>query len=74
MKYLKYKLYEYDSDGNPVYYAELAGTSSETKPTTALVSGSKFTEVNTGKTFVFDGISETPAWNEVVVATAEVTP
>ena len=73
MKYLKMRLYEYDADGHPIYYAELAGKSTETKPTTGLVSGSKFIEVDTGKSYVFDGISDTPDWNEMIVATAEVS-
>ena len=70
---LVYKLHSYDADKNPLYYAEFCGTSSESKPTAGLISGSKFTEVNTGKTFVFDGISTTKAWSELVVKTAAAT-
>lgn len=51
-------------------YVELAGTSKESKPTAGIVSGSKFTEVDTGKTYVFDGISTTVGWTEIVVTTA----
>lgn len=71
---LVYRAFGKDASGNDNFYVEIAGTSSESKPTTAIVSGSKFIEVDTGKTYVFDGISDTPAWNEMVVATAEVTP
>lgn len=55
---------------NTLDYVELAGTSKESKPTTGILSGSKFTEVDTGKTYVFDGISTTAAWAEVIVTTA----
>ena len=51
-------------------YVEIAGTSKESKPTSGIVSGSTFTEVDTGKKFVFDGISTTAAWTEIVVTTA----
>lgn len=69
---LKQQLFGYDADGKELYYAEIVGVHSDSKPTTGLVSGSKFTEADTGKTFVFDGISTTKAWNEIVVATEEV--
>ena len=55
---------------NTLDYVELAGTSKESKPTAGIVSGSKFTEVDTGKTYVFDGISTTAAWTEIIVTTA----
>lgn len=70
---LEYRGYGKDNSGNDLFYVVLAGTSSESKPTTGIVSGSRFVEVNTGKTYVFDGISDTPAWTELVVATAEVS-
>ena len=35
-------------------YVELYGTSSDSKPTTGIVTGSKFTEVNTGDEYLFD--------------------
>lgn len=57
-------------DGETVYYVELAAKSGDTKPTTGIVSGSKCIEVDTGKQYVFDGLSTTAAWTEVVVATA----
>lgn len=72
MDYLIYALHHYDSDGNPIYFAKIAGTSKESKPTTGLVSGSEFLEVDTGKAYVLDAISTTAAWTEKVVATAEV--
>ena len=70
---LEYRAYGKDGDGKDLFYAVLAGKSTESKPTNGLVSGSRFIEVNTGKTYVFDGISDSPQWNEVVVATSEVT-
>lgn len=70
MEYLVYGLHHYDSNNDPIYYAEIAGTSKESKPTEGLVSGSMFLEVDTGKRYVFDGISATPAWTEAVVITA----
>ena len=73
MKILKKQLFEYDADGAPVYLAEIAGLSSETKPTAGLVSGSKFVEVNTGKTFVLDAESNSADWTELVVATSAVS-
>ena len=71
---LEYRVYGKDADGNDLFYVSLAGKSTESKPTTGIVSGSRFVEVDTGKQYVFDGISTTPAWTELVVATAEVTP
>ena len=73
MDKLVFRLHGYDASGNAQYYAELVGVSGEDKPTTGLVSGSRFLEVDTGKTYVFDGISDTAAWNEVVVTTAAST-
>lgn len=58
---LVYKLHSYDNHGAPLYYAEIAGLSSASKPTTGLVSGSKFTETNTGKVFVLDAESNPAA-------------
>ena len=70
---LEYRGYGKDASGNDLFYVSLAGTSLESKPTTGIVSGSRFTEVDTGKQYVFDGISDSPAWTELVVATAEVS-
>ena len=70
MKYLKYQLFAYDDDGKPMYYAELAGKSGDTKPTSGLVSGSKFLETDTGVEYVLDAESNPAAWTEIVVTTA----
>ena len=70
MTYLKNQLFSYDTDGAPLRLVEIAGLSSDTKPTTGLVSGSRFLEVDTGKTYVLDADSNTAAWTEVVVTTA----
>ena len=56
-------------------YCEMFGLSTDSKPVTGLVSGSKFTEVNTGDEYLFD---ETGAgtWTKVkagYVAPEEVT-
>lgn len=69
MNYLKIKAY--DSTTNLV---EIAGLSTDSKPTTGIAGGSKFIETNTGKTFVFDSFTTPKAWHEMVVATAEVSP
>ena len=42
---------------------ELYGTSSDSKPTTGIVTGSVFVEVNTGKVFLFN--EDASAWVEV---------
>lgn len=73
MVILKQQLFNYDADGKPVNYVEIAGLSSESKPTAGIISGSKFTEVNTGKHFVFDGLSTSKTWVEEVVKTAAAT-
>ena len=70
MDYLEKKLFNYDSDGNPVYSAVIVGLSSDSKPTTGLISGSKFIEADTGKTYVLDAISDSAAWTEEIVVTA----
>lgn len=44
-------------------YVELYGTSSESKPTTGIVTGSVFVEVNTGKVFLFN--EDSSAWVEM---------
>lgn len=67
------RLHGYDADGAELYYVEMAGLSGESKPTTGIISGSTFVEVDTGKKYVFDGISDTAAWSEQVVATSEVS-
>lgn len=40
-------------------YVELAGLSTDTKPTDGLATGSIFTEVDTGKVFFFNDASDT---------------
>lgn len=47
-------------DGS-VYKVHLAGNSSETKPTQGIMTGSKFTETDTGKVYYFNEASGT--WN-----------
>ena len=44
-------------------YVEMAGKSTESKPTTGIVSGSLYLAVDTGKIYAFDEVSET--WNEI---------
>lgn len=43
-------------------YVEIYGTSSESKPTENIVTGSVFVEVNTGKVFLFN--EDSSAWVE----------
>lgn len=73
MQYLKYKLFGYDANGNPVYYAELVGKSTDSKPTTGLVSGSTFLAADTGVTFVLDAESTPAAWTEMITTTQAAT-
>lgn len=70
MIYLEKRLFGYDEDGGSLYYAKIAGLSSDSKPTIGLVSGSLFEEVDTGVTYIFDGISDTPAWTEKITVTS----
>lgn len=44
-------------------YVEIYGTSSESKPTDGIVTGSVFVEVNTGKVFLFN--EDSSSWVEV---------
>jgi hypothetical protein len=44
-------------------YVELYGTSSDSKPTTGIVTGSVFVEVDTGKCYLFN--EDASAWVEV---------
>lgn len=44
-------------------YVEMAGTSTESKPTEGLVTGSLFLEVDTGVVYAFDETTET--WNQI---------
>ena len=40
-----------------IFYVEMAGNSSETKPTSNIAMGSKFREIDTGKTYRFNETS-----------------
>lgn len=53
MRYLKFNLVEI-AEGRKLHYAEIAGASSETKPTTGIVDGSTFLETDTGDLYVFN--------------------
>lgn len=46
-----------------VKYCELAGLSTDTKPTETIATGSLFLEVDTGAIFAFDEVSEN--WNQI---------
>lgn len=45
-------------------YAEIFGLSTDTKPKAGLVTGSKFTEVNTGDVYLFDETGD-GTWTKV---------
>ena len=45
-------------------YVELFGLSTDNKPTAGIVTGSKFTEVDTGEEYLFDETS-TGTWTKV---------
>lgn len=45
-------------------YCELAGISTDTKPTAGIVTGSKFTEADTGDVYMFYE-ADTPAWGKI---------
>ena len=45
-------------------YQEMFGLSTEDKPVTSLITGSKFTEVDTGDVYLFDETS-TGTWTKV---------
>lgn len=42
-----------DADGNYISYQEIAGDSSETKPTEGVATGSIFLEADTGDVYIF---------------------
>lgn len=50
------------SDG--LVYIEGACLSSDTKPTAGIVTGSKFTEADTGDVYMFSE-GDSPAWNKI---------
>lgn len=45
------------------HYKEMFGLSTDTKPTDGLITGCKFTEVDTGDVYLFDEVGET--WAKV---------
>lgn len=45
-------------------YVELYGLSTDSKPVTGIITGSKFTEVNTGDVYLFDE-TENGTWTKV---------
>lgn len=51
-------------------YVELFGKSTDSKPTTGIVTGSKFTEVDTGDEYLFDETS-TGTWTKVKAGWAD---
>ena len=51
-------------------YVELAGTSTDSKPTAGIITGSKFYEVDTGVEYAFDEVSS--SWNVVGISTDEI--
>lgn len=46
-------------------YIEAAGLSTETKPTEGIVTGSRFTEADTGDVYMF-AEGDSPAWNKII--------
>ena len=46
-------------------YIEAAGLSTDTKPTTGIVTGSLFLEADTGDVYVFYEDDTTPAWTKI---------
>ena len=43
-----------NENGTSIYYLEISGDSTETKPTTGVADGSVFIESDTGKVFFFN--------------------
>ena len=54
-------------------YIEAFGLSTDDKPTTNIVTGSKFTEVNTGDVYLFDETS-TGTWTKVSAGWVDPNP
>ena len=46
-------------------YCEFAGLSGDTKPLTGIVTGSMFLEVDTGKAYAFDEVTDGGKWWEL---------
>lgn len=59
MRYLKFNLIQI-ANNQSLHYVEIAGASTETKPTTGIVDGSTFLETDTGDLYVFNEAST--AW------------
>jgi hypothetical protein len=53
-------------------YAEMFGKSTDIKPLTGLVTGSKFTEVDTGDVYLFDETGD-GTWTKVAAGYVEPT-
>jgi hypothetical protein len=53
-------------------YAEMFGKSTDSKPLTGLVTGSKFTEVDTGDVYLFDETGD-GTWTKVAAGYVEPT-
>ena len=59
MRYLKHATQEIRA-GEALLYVEIAGDSTETKPTAGIVDGSQFLETDTGDIYVFN--ERSAAW------------
>lgn len=51
------------------YYVEAAGLSTDPKPTLTLITGSRFVEVDTGKTYLYDEMGV--EWHEATALPSE---
>lgn len=60
MRYIEVKPIQ---SGTDMFYAEIAGKSTETKPTANLVAGSLFMETDTGDVYVYEEDSST--WTKI---------
>ena len=49
---------------NGIYLVEYAGLSTDSKPTTGIVTGSKFTEADTGDVYMFYE-ADSPGWGKI---------
>lgn len=55
------------------HYVELFGLSTDTKPTAGIITGSKFTEVNTGDVYLFDE-TDSGTWTKVAAGYVAADP
>ena len=60
MRFINEKFLGYNDNGDSVIFADIYGTSSDTKPTSGIAMGSLFVEVDTGKTYLFNEDETTP--------------